>query len=266
MKTIEFIIASKNDNYCGDPMDRLRTALIHNIALLDSYKNWKITIIDWASEEKISDVLGIYDDRINFIYVNKSITDLIPYKFSEVHAMNCAIRLSKSAYIGRLDQDIMIGPKFVDWFFNNDIPENTFFHCKRYDLYEDVKSITGKKIKNCVLSTPSYEAADGIVLVPRKILKYITGYDEKLIYFNHMQRDLYFRLIQLINFIDLTPIIGYDFYHLYHPRYDKDRVYNPEVSIAELSSSPIVVNDENLWGLNKFQLKKYKVKKHSNEA
>lgn len=255
-KTINFIIASKNDNYCGNPLDRLKISLLHNLEILKDYDNWTITIVDWASDIKISDALNIVHPKVEFLYINKEIAGTIPYKFSEVHSLNSAIRLSSSDFIGRLDQDIMIGPKFIEWYFNNEIPYK-FFHCKRKDLYENVNCINGEGVNNCDIDTPSCDAADGIILAPTVTLKKITGYNEKNIYFNHMQKELYIRLKSKLEFVDLTPIIGYDFYHLWHTKIDPERIYNENIN-GDIKLH-IVANDPKTWGLSQYNIQKYKL-------
>jgi hypothetical protein len=258
MQSIEFILASKNDEYCGKSIDRLKTSLKHNLKILNKYDNWQITVVDWGSDVKISEALGFSHENLNFIYIDKDITSTIPYKFSEVHALNCAIRLSNSKFIGRLDQDILIGNKFIKWFFNNNIDDKCFYHCKRTDLYPGVNKINSlEKEINCDIDVPAYEAADGIILVSTEILKHITGYNETQIFFNHMQKDLFFRLNKIIKFIDLTPIIGYDFYHLWHERYDPDRIYNEEKHIDYYRSIDLIINDPNIWGLKNLKIEKY---------
>lgn len=257
-KSINFIIASKNDNYCGNPLERLKISLLHNLEILKDYDNWTITIVDWASDVKISDALNIVHPKVEFLYINKEIASTVPYKFSEVHAFNCAIRLSSSDFIGRLDQDTMIGPRFVQWYFNNEIPYK-FFHCKRTDLLENVYSIHGEGENNCDIDVPPYDAADGIILVPTPTFKKITGYDEKNIYFNHMQKELFFRLSRRLDFIDLTPIIGYDFYHIWHVREDPGRIYNDEHEIKDLKLKNIRPNDPESWGFSQYNISKYKL-------
>jgi len=245
---INFIICSKNDGYCGDPMHRLRTSLTHNINILKNYTDWSITIVDWASEEKIEHVIDIRHDNLKFVYIPKEIANTLPTKISEVHALNHAARISNAQFIARIDQDTMIGPNFLKWFFDaNQAQEDTHYLCKRADLLDGVLSIDGAYNPNAGLQWDAAGCAIGVLLVPRAMWFDSTGYDERYIYFNCMEIEFVNRLRQRHKYEDLTPVIGYDFYHIHHIRLpDNEKQFNPHPDVHNLTYR---VNNETTWGL-----------------
>jgi len=252
MTDINFILCSRNDDYCGNPIERLKVSLAHNIEILKEYNGWQITVVDWASDVKIEDAIGIKHPNLQFLYVPKEITNKIKSKFSEVHALNYAARLSNSKFIGRLDQDTMIGKKFIAWFFNNNCKEEEFYFCRRSDLNKGVFDIDGESGPNAPLSFDPWVCAVGILLVPTKYWKDCTGYNEENIHFNHMEHEFIFRLKQKISFVDLTHVIGYDFFHIYHDRNVSDRVYNQLLGFHQLTALEYIANNVEDWGLNNF--------------
>src|SRR5207237_7668366 len=117
---ITYIIASRNDNFCGDPMDRLRRVLRR---VLQSEHDAEVIVADWGSAKPIADVMArriSASRRIRFLHVPPKITRELKTPFSEVHALNLAARNAKGLFIGRLDQDTLIGDRFVSW-LNHDL-------------------------------------------------------------------------------------------------------------------------------------------------
>ena len=164
---INFILCSRNDDYCGSPLHRLRMSLQHNLSILDKYSDWKITIVDWGSDDRICGQVGISDPRIEFKYVAKSITQSFKTSFSEVHCLNYAARISQSEFIGRLDQDTMIGERFLSWFFQKNLCDRKYFYfCKRTDLKPGVFHFLGDSTPNAPLEFEPWICAVGIFLVP----------------------------------------------------------------------------------------------------
>lgn len=213
---INFILCSRNDNYCGRPLDRLQISLRHNLKILDKYKSWKITVVDWGSEIKIEDEIGLKDPRIVHKYVPRSITNKFRTPFSEVHSLNYAARISCADFIGRLDQDTMIGDRFANWFFESpgllqsEMPKENwfasllfkkrikvnphcFYFCKRTDLKPGVVDPCGESSLNAPLDYEPWKCAVGIFLVPTSFWHESTGYNEKNIHFNHMEHEFIFR-------------------------------------------------------------------------
>jgi len=123
----------------------------------------------------------------------------------------------------------MIGPKFLEWFFDKkEAKKDTFYICKRMDLADGVFTIDGESKPNAGLEWAAWGCAIGVFLVPRELWHESTGYDESYIHFNNMEIEFSYRLKQKYNYIDLTPILGYDFYHIHHSRLpESERTFNP---------------------------------------
>jgi len=245
MKFLNLILCSKNDNYCGKPIDRLKVSLENNLKNLSNYSNWKIHVVDWGSDEKIEDVLNIKHKNLQFYYIPKEVTSKINSPLSEVHALNYIAKKCENGFIGRIDQDTFVGEKFLNWFFN-DSEDNKFYFGRRSDLPPNELDIS--KAVNPYVNVKIHDCAVGILLIPQKIWHESTGYDEKNIHFNHMEREFIFRLKQRYEFIDLTPFIESDFYHIWHERSTRINETNQWFPDEVLSQINYIANDAT-WGL-----------------
>lgn len=227
--------------------------LKYHIQVLDKYNGWKITIVDWGSNVKIQDEIGLSDPRVEFQYIDKKVTGIFKTPFSEVHSLNYAARLSQAEFIGRLDQDTMIGKRFLTWFFEKDLCNpKCFYFSKRTDLKPGVLSFQGDSTPNAPLSFEPWKCAVGIFLVPKFFWHQSTGYDERNIYFNHMEHEFIFRLKKKIDLVDLSAALNYDFYHLNHNREVENRIYNERLGEKQLTALKYVANDPRTWGLASF--------------
>ena len=252
-KSIEFIVGSRNDTHFGNPMERLHTSLSHNLKILDDKDNWRFTIVDWGSDVPIKDKLKIKHRNLRYIYVPKDVCETVPTSFSEVHCQNVGAFRSDKDYVSRIDQDTMMGHKFVKWFFDDhSYVDNTFYFNRRFDLYAGIDFINGPGKPSSPVDWPAFLCDTGIFLVPREAWHSATGYDEKNIFRNHMEHEFIFRLNQKLNFEDLTKQVGYDFFHVYHIKTVSGYKYNRQLSPGELKSLPFVANDIDDWGLQKF--------------
>jgi len=107
---LSIITCGKNDNYAGNFIQRLQhnlTKLNDNIIRLNT-TDIEVIIVDWGSEEKISDILDTTNFKhINFLYVPDNICKGYSpdSNFSIVHALNAGFRRSKGDYIFFMDGD-----------------------------------------------------------------------------------------------------------------------------------------------------------------
>jgi hypothetical protein len=218
---ISYIIATRNDHFCGDPMERLRLAL-HRIAAVDPEA--EVVVVDWGSETPVFDVMGrdvAPSGRMRFLHVPTTVTRQFPTLFSEVHALNLGIRRSTGRFVGRLDQDTLIGERFVQWHqkqLKDDDPRAWF--SLRRDLppnvhWPDPNALVWQN-RN-IRGADFFTGAVGILLAPRALWEQVRGYYEQLIHRNHMEHDLCLRFKRDAGLENLTPIIDCDFYHLWHP-------------------------------------------------
>ena len=117
---ITLILCSRNDSYMGNSKWRLETSI--NLALLNAKKadflgQVEIIVSDWGSEIPLRDVLQLVPEaeaRVKFVHTPRdiSIIEQKDSKFPEVIALNAAARRASGEYIGRIDNDTVVGEEF----------------------------------------------------------------------------------------------------------------------------------------------------------
>ena len=207
--------------------------------------------------------------------------------FSEVHAMNAAFRRSSGTFFGRIDQDTLIGERFVDWFYRKFHEENIGFDwplvafsgrrnldpkqslCPYNFIFDNEKY---KEVNICHSNNfysrvhPKkqsmllfYGGAVGILLIHRDLYIKSKGYNETYIYMNNMDTEFLNRLKRERNdFYNLGLKCDGDFYHLHHSRKDgakEDSQLHAKESGSRKTNPPIMreaepfnPNSDN-WGL-----------------
>jgi glycosyltransferase involved in cell wall biosynthesis len=146
---LSIITSGKNDNYAGNFIQRLQ----HNLIKLDDNINKlntndiEVIVVDWGSEEKISDVLSnINFKHINFLYVPEDIGKQYSpdSNFSIVHSLNAGFRRSKGDYIFFIDGDSYVPFNSLKTIFDlvKDKNENIFYWASRYHLPYNIHSQT----------------------------------------------------------------------------------------------------------------------------
>jgi hypothetical protein len=254
---ISFVLVTRNDNYEGNPISRLKTSLQHNLKNLKKYFNnsfneFEFLIGDWGSDTPITKKMLDVEEysNVKVIYFNKNITSQFNTPFNEVHSLNYLIRNSNNRYVARLDQDIIIGEQFFEYLKQNGLNENKLYWSTRRDLYdtfnnEDYSQNNLNFDPNNILF---YQAAIGIIIADKNLWCDIKSYNENNIQRNHMEHDLYSRFLEKIgigNLINLGLILDSPFYHLYHTRIQN--------GIRQTNNYGLpFINDEN-WGLELFK-------------
>ena len=255
MKKISYVLVSRNDNYCGDSVGRLRTTLNHTgniLALKGRLEESEVVLVDWnSSKEPLKEVLSL-NDNIKKILKIVTVPPHIAHKhqkdspFSEVHAMNCGFRRMSGEYFARIDQDTLIGERFIDFFYNEfNVVDRGFkwpsvLFSGRRNLSPD-QSLTPQdyiygdisySIEICHANnyysrvTPPgaafafYGGAVGILIVHKDLFIKERGFNEDMIYMNNMDTELFNRLSLGNSIYNLGLKIESDFYHLFHERND----------------------------------------------
>lgn len=291
MAILSLILCSRNDSYMGNSRWRLETSI--NFALLNA-KNvnfldaLEIIVSDWGSEVPLSEVLNLVPEaksRVKFVHTPKNIAiiEQKDSKFPEVIALNAAARRASGEYIGRIDNDTVVGADFFRKFKRlHKINPSDELDLADSFLFVERKSVPYRISR---LSLPliiisffirffsnffKVESAKdwgrefwwspvGIMMFHRDIWKATQGYDERLIYWGWMEGDLALRLGQKHQVVEFSKFVGYDFYHLEHysnlTEYkDRNGTATPRKKNVPKFEGLNYCENSNDWGLHSFPL------------
>ena len=287
---LSIILCSKNDSYMGNTKWRLETSI--NLTLLNAKEsNWlekiEILVCDWGSEEPLQKVLSLVpeaENTVKFLNVPPEVakTEQKDSKFAEVIALNAVARQARGTYIGRIDNDTIIGKEFYTnfWHVMNDKfkidTEDAFMFVERRMVPYRVsnKSWALNNIRSYINWFGQYLKVEtavewgkefwwspvGIMIFTNKIWKDTHGYDQRFLYWGWMEGDLALRLGQKHQVVEFSKHIGHYFYHLEH--YPSMTAYKDRNGPAtpRKKNEPVfeglnyTVNDKN-WGLKNYELK-----------
>lgn len=296
---LSLILCSRNDQYMGNSLWRLQTTLNYvaqKVQELSREQDVELLVADWGSEIPLRDVLELSPAAariVSFIQIPpETARDLQKDSpFAEVFALNAAARRSSGDYIGRIDQDTLVGKRFLEYFFalyegrqQLDIPLNSalLFANQRMVPYRVVvrdpslwavdKFIDwfGRFFK--IEVSPRnlfYKHGVGIWLIHRDLWSECGGYDEQMIYMNLMEVNMISRLMNKYQVINLGQLVNYAFYHLehYHPltprRSSTHRKVNPR---RQFTNYEIINPNGPDWGMIQYQLEKLPYSQEKNKA
>lgn len=287
---LSLILCSRNDQYMGNSRWRLQTALnylAHNVHALDRMGDVKVVVTDWGSEVPLHTALELSPvaaRMVSFVVVPPALAHELQKDspFSEVHALNAAARRASGQYIGRIDQDILVGKRFLNTFFElyegtqqldvplhqallfanrRRIPYRFAVRCPSLWVVERFVRWFGRSfwIEQLYPAHLFYFSFVGLWLCHRDLWHECGGYDERLVYMNEMESDMIARLLQKYEMVNLGKLVDYDFYHLehYHPLATRCpstfRTVNPNPDYARNPPSEFHPNGEN-WGLSEHPL------------
>ena len=123
---LSLILCSRNDAYMGNSCWRLETALNYAAQKIHELKretDVELVVADWGSDVPLSEVLNLSSEarRItSFVFVPPAIAKSRQGEssFPEVLVLNAAARRARGEYLGRIDQDTLVGRKFLKFFFD----------------------------------------------------------------------------------------------------------------------------------------------------
>lgn len=245
---ITLILCSRNDSYMGNSRWRLETSI--NLALLNAKKadfldQLEIIVSDWGSEIPLRDVLQLVPEaekRVKFVHTPQQIAavEQKDSKFPEVIALNAAARRANGEYIGRIDNDTVVGEEFFRKFAqlhkNNPKEEldltDSFLFVERKSVpfrisrlslnLNQIESFIGFfknhfRVESAIdWGKEFWWSPVGIMIFHSDIWYACRGYDERLIYWGWMEGDLALRLGQKHEVVEFSKFVGHDFYHLEH--------------------------------------------------
>ena len=289
MVILTLILCSRNDSYMGNSRWRLQTSI--NLALLNAKKadfigQLEIIVSDWGSEVPLSDVLNLVPEsrgRVKFVHVPPDIAEVEQKdsKFAEVIALNAAARRASGEYIGRIDNDTVVGTdffrKFEQLHKNNPTDEldlaDSFLFVERRSVPFRISrlSLPLPQINSFINVFKDYFRVEtatewgkdfwwspvGIMLFHRDIWSATQGYDERLIYWGWMEGDLALRLEQRHKIVEFSKYVGYDFYHLEHYPSLTDYRNRNGPATPRKKNEPVFENlnyteNNDNWGLEKY--------------
>ena len=260
MKRISYILVSRNDNYNGDSVGRCVNSTNHACEIIAKNgveEESEVILVDWCSrKEPLKDVIlnrlsAECKGVLKIVTVPPDIADKHQKDspFSEVHAMNVGFRKMSGKHFARIDQDTLIGQRFMDWFYHEfevkdygwPWPRASF--CSRRNLSEDQShhSVFRDHVYDQELSMkveichehnhysrlmgnkqiyPFYGGAVGVMMVERECYLENKGFNEELVYMNSMDTEFLNRIAQKEDIYNLCLAIDADFYHQFHGRDD----------------------------------------------
>jgi hypothetical protein len=276
-----FILCSRNDNYMGNPVGRLETALNYlaeNVRQLGKEAEVEVIVTDWGSKAPLKSVLKLSRtaaQMVKFLEVPGLIVSEVQKDspFAEVLALNAAARRASGEYIGRIDQDTLVGRQFLRTFFawmeGKSAPEfdlkTTFMFCERREIPFSFASrdpslaAVTRYLKYCgrrltIEKHPPefFHSPVGIMILHQQLWQACGGYDERYLYWGWMETDLAYRLKPGHAVIDLGPAVNHDFYHLEH--YDPKLPRKTPRKMNPRLMPEVFAPNSNDWGLVKHDL------------
>jgi hypothetical protein len=286
MKKASFILVARNDNYCGNSLERLTNTLnflgkvLHETGNLE---NAECILTDWCSpNEGLKDCLNL-NSHIKSILKIVIVPKDIGFKyqgespFSEVHAMNCCFRRMSGKYFLRIDQDTLVGYRFVNWFFNEFGEKSLGFTWPKagFSGRRNLSKKQTPKYKKIILNKKTsrqakvfhphnyynlidangtiftfFGAAVGVMLIERDIYEEEKGFNEDMVYMNQMDVEFFNRLIIKTPIYNISQKTNCDFYHQFHeiPGSDNPSLKRPKNSIL-FRNKPFKNSNDDNWGL-----------------
>ncbi len=203
---LSICMMGRNDNYCGDFLYRMETALnftARNVHALNLQDKIEIVITDWGSEVKLSDILNLIPEAwaiCRFVYVSPETALSSSPKFNSALAANVAFRRAAGEYIMFTPADVFLPSMSLKnlieiltrQFPVPFAPEETYMLIKRkyipwqlLDKKPDMATLESFLLKNTHLLWdgqfyPGLNGNMGAMLMHRNFYEQSRGFDERL--------------------------------------------------------------------------------------
>lgn len=252
-KKASFVLVSRDDNYCGDSVGRLTNTLNllgERLSFFNKDINSECILVEWGSNT-LKNKLNL-NNKIKKILKIIEVPSLITKKyqkdspFSEVHAMNLGFRKSSGDFFIRIDQDTLVGDRFINWFFYMYHVEPSIqwpgvaFSGRRDLSLDETKNFLNivldqKRSKEVPITHENhyfnkytcvknrfkfYGAAVGAIVIHKNLYNKYGGFNEDLIYMNNMDVEFINRICKSNPIYNLGLDVENDFYHQHHSRVD----------------------------------------------
>jgi hypothetical protein len=284
---LTLVLCSRNDRWQGNSLWRLEATLNYTaaqVADIERLKEVEIIVADWGSAEPLRDAIKLSPQAAQIVRYLNIPPALAKEKqrdspFAEVYAINAAVRRSRGDFIGRIDQDTLVGKRFLQWFFKiiesprasfpiektamisnrRRIPYDFAVRCPPFPIVRKYLDLCRAFLPRMVSPLPDYYWACfvGIVLLHRDLWGAAGGYDETFIYYGAMEFDLFLRLLMRFQGLDLSPLVSCDFYHLDHvPTWAVWRLLTRSINPLRTPENPppVLCPNGESWGLANYEL------------
>ena len=222
---LTLILATRNDRYNGDPMARLRVSLTRTLANAEAagmpMDGLEIIVCDWGSEEPVKNAVPFHP-ALRHLHVSKTKADSYETFFYETKALNLAARGARGKWIGRMDQDTIVGRRFFEWYVAGNMEAGSVYFSPRRQLPPSVEEEQDGNNHNDPPTRTAYDSAVGMFLLEREVWHRHRGYCEAMRFFNHIEVEFLTRLDKEHPIRFFAPEIDMPFYHLWHSRHDAD--------------------------------------------
>lgn len=222
---LTLILATRNDRYNGDPMARLRASLARTLANAEaaglSPGRLEVIVCDWGSEEPVKNVVPSHP-AVRHIHVSKAKADSYETPFYETKALNLAARGACGHWVGRIDQDTIVGRRFFEWYAAGGAEAGCVYFSPRRQLPDGVTEEQDGNNYNDPPGRTAYDSAVGMFMMEREVWHRHRGYCEGMRHFNHMEVEFLTRLDKEHPIRFFAAEIDMPFYHIWHSRHDAD--------------------------------------------
>ncbi len=221
--SLSLILCSRNDNYGGNSVWRLQTALNYlarQVEEMNLESVVEVIVSDWGSQKPLRQILELSPvaaQVTRFLEVPPELAAVLQKDspFPEVLANNAAIRRAKGTYIGRIDQDTLVGREFFEYFCSaiavnagGSPNESVVMFAGRYSIPIEVAQRCQSFAKMVQYMNrfgrylppegkgrnPWFDAPVGIFLMHRRLWWEARGYSEQMLYWGFMEVEVAQRL------------------------------------------------------------------------
>jgi hypothetical protein len=256
---ISFVIATRNDNWCGDSLGRLRQTMRSIGTAFSNRPGIEIVLVDWGSADPLLSHITVDDHSpcsLLSAHVPQELTRAYEVEFCETVALNLGIRMATAPLVCRLDQDTMIGWQAAQILYSQARRKLTYsLFSGRRDMSEGTVGIDPTAPINSadLLGKPDFfRGAIGVLATIRETWDQLAGYDESMIHRLHIEHEICERMRNAGGLRDIGPETNWGFYHQWHDRAPglarKENPAPPQDEIRRRLAGRFRVNGEN-WGM-----------------
>jgi hypothetical protein len=243
---ISLILCSRNDDYQGNSRWRLQTALNYlgqGLQALGREADVEVIVVDWDSPTPLLSALRLSPAaaRItSFLVVPPDVAAAVRQDspFPEVLALNAGVRRARGRYIGRIDQDTLLGERCLRILLDacehrrllvptesalllanrRRIPYRVAVKSPPFWIVDRIIRLLGRRLPLMDPPPPErfYQSYVGIWLLHRDIWEECGGYDERFLYMDWQEVDMILRLTPKYALVNFGEITDHDIYHLDH--------------------------------------------------